>query len=85
MLGERKVAIVGTGNVGTTFAYALMMSGLANQIPLIGRSPEKVRAHVMDLNHGMMFVPPTQIYEGAYIIFKKEFIYVSWPCSRIHK
>ena len=63
---ERKVAIVGAGNVGSTFAYALMMSGLANDIPLIGRTPEKVKAHVMDLNHGMMFVPPTRIYQGNY-------------------
>ena len=58
---DRKVAVVGTGNVGTTFAYALMMSGLANNIPLIGRSPQKVKANVMDLNHGMMFVPPAGI------------------------
>jgi L-lactate dehydrogenase len=65
-VSERKVAIVGTGNVGATFAYALMMSGLANNIPLIGRTPGKVKAHVMDLNHGMMFVPPTRIYEGNY-------------------
>lgn len=66
LVSERKVAIVGAGNVGTTFAYALMMSGLANDIPLIGRTPEKVKAHVMDLNHGMMFVPPTRIYQGNY-------------------
>ena len=63
---DRKVAIVGTGNVGTTFAYALMMSGLANNIALIGRSPQKVQAHVMDLNHGMMYVPPAGIYQGDY-------------------
>ncbi len=65
-VSERKVAIVGTGNVGTTFAYALMMSGLANDIPLIGRTPEKVSAQVMDLNHGLMFVPPCRIYQGNY-------------------
>jgi L-lactate dehydrogenase len=65
-VSERKVAIVGAGNVGTTFAYALMMSGLANNIPLIDKDIEKVRAHVMDLNHGMMFVPPTRIYEGSF-------------------
>jgi L-lactate dehydrogenase len=63
---ERKVAIVGAGNVGATFAYALMMSGLANDVPIIDRTPEKARAHVMDLNHGMMFVPPTRIYEGNF-------------------
>ena len=63
---ERKVVVVGTGAVGSTFAYALMRSGLATTIALVGRSPEKVRAHVMDLNHGLMFVPPVDIYEGTY-------------------
>ncbi len=63
---ERKVVVVGTGAVGSTFAYALMRSGLTTSIALLGRSPEKVRAQVMDLNHGLMFVPPVHIYEGTY-------------------
>ncbi|MFW6323884.1 MAG: L-lactate dehydrogenase [Desulfovibrionales bacterium] len=63
---ERKVVIIGTGSVGATFAYALMRSGLASTIVLVGRSPDKVRAQVMDLNHGLMFVPPVHILEGTY-------------------
>ncbi|MFP4070747.1 MAG: L-lactate dehydrogenase [Desulfovibrionales bacterium] len=62
----RKVVIIGTGAVGSTYAYALMRSGLTSTIILVGRTPEKVRAQVMDLNHGLMFVPPVHIREGRY-------------------
>ncbi len=65
-LPERKVIVVGTGAVGTTYAYALMRTGLATSIALVGRNPDKVRAQVMDLNHGLMFVPPVHIFEGTY-------------------
>lgn len=61
-----KVAIVGTGQVGSTFAFALMVSGLATSIVLIDREPEIPEGHVMDLNHGLSFVQPSRIYVGDY-------------------
>jgi L-lactate dehydrogenase len=33
-----KIAIIGAGNVGSTFAYALMISGLAREIVLIDKN-----------------------------------------------
>ena len=63
---ERKVAIVGAGHVGATFAFALMISGLATSIVLIDLSPERAEGHVMDLNHGLSFVQPSAIYVGDY-------------------
>lgn len=63
---RRKVAIVGAGQVGATFAFALMMSGLASSIPLIDVVPERAEGHVMDLNHGLSFVQPSKIYVGDY-------------------
>jgi L-lactate dehydrogenase len=63
---ERKVVIIGTGAVGSTYAYALMRSGLATSISMVGRDAKKVRAQVMDLNHGLMFVPPVNISEGTF-------------------
>ena len=33
-----KVAIVGVGNVGTTFAYALLLSGVVSEIVLIDKN-----------------------------------------------
>jgi L-lactate dehydrogenase len=62
----RKVVVIGAGAVGSTYAYALMRTGLATTIVLVGRTPERVRAEVMDLNHGLMFVPPVHIIEGSY-------------------
>lgn len=63
---ERKVAVVGTGQVGSTFAFALMMSGLATSIVLIDVTRERAEGHVMDLNHGLSFVQPSRIYVGDY-------------------
>ncbi len=59
-----KVAIIGTGAVGTTIAYAVMMRGLARELVLVDKHQEKARAEVMDLNHGAMFVPPVSIRSG---------------------
>ena len=36
-----KIAIVGVGNVGATFAYALLGSGLASQIVLIDANEKR--------------------------------------------
>ncbi len=60
-----KVAIIGAGTVGATIAYAVMMKGLARELLLVDRLPEKARAEAMDLNHGAMFVPPVQIAAGT--------------------
>lgn len=71
MIGEepivqRKVAIVGTGQVGATFAFALMVSGVAMEIILINRNRELAEGHAMDLNHGLGFVQPVKIRAGDY-------------------
>jgi len=63
---RRKVAIVGAGQVGSTFAFALMISGLATSIVLIDQAPEIAEGHVMDLNHGLSFIQPSRIYVGDY-------------------
>jgi len=61
-----KVAIIGPGNVGSTFAFALMISGLAREIVLIGRDRKRAEGECMDLNHGASFVPPVNIYAAGY-------------------
>ncbi len=62
----RKVAIIGTGQVGSTFGFALMVSGLATRIVLIDQDTQRAEGHVMDLNHGLSFVQPCSIYVGDY-------------------
>lgn len=56
-----KVGIVGAGSVGATIAYAAMIRGVAKQICLYDVAKAKVDAEVLDLNHGLMFVPMANI------------------------
>ncbi len=61
-----RVAIIGTGFVGATFAYALLQSGLASEIVLIDANKAKAEGEAMDLNHAVPFVQPTRIWAGEY-------------------
>jgi len=61
-----RVAIIGTGNVGATFAYALMLNGLAAEIVLIDVNKSKAEGEAMDLNHGVPLAHPTRIWSGTY-------------------
>jgi L-lactate dehydrogenase len=61
-----KIAIVGVGNVGSTFAFALMISGLAREIVLIDINEKLANGECMDLNHGLSFSHPTKIYTAGY-------------------
>lgn len=64
---EPKVVIVGAGAVGSTFAYTLMNSGLAEEIVLIDKDRERAEGEAMDLNHGLFFAPPVGISAGDYV------------------
>lgn len=61
-----RVAVVGTGNVGSTFAYALLLSGLAAEIVLMDANRAKAEGEAMDLNHTEPFTYPTRIWAGDY-------------------
>src|SRR5215212_6207404 len=61
-----RVAVVGAGNVGATFAYALLLSGLAAEIVLIDAHREKAEGEAMDLNHTVPFAHPTRFWAGDY-------------------
>jgi L-lactate dehydrogenase len=59
-----KVAVIGAGAVGATIAYACMIRGVAKQIALHDLNRTKVDAEVLDLRHGLQFVPAAMI-EGS--------------------
>lgn len=61
-----RVVVVGLGNVGATLAYALLFSGLAEEIVLIDSNFPKAEGEAMDLNHAVPFVHPTRIWAGNY-------------------
>jgi L-lactate dehydrogenase len=59
-----KIGIIGAGRVGSTIAYAAMIRGVAKQISLYDPTRSKVDAEVLDLSHGLMFVPMASV-EGS--------------------
>lgn len=61
-----RIAVVGTGNVGSTFAYALLLSGLAAEIVLIDANHGKAEGEAMDLQHTVPFAHSTRIWAGDY-------------------
>jgi len=61
-----RVAVVGVGNVGATFAYTLLLSGLAAEIVLIDSNHAKAEGEAMDLNHAVPFTHPTRVWAGDY-------------------
>jgi L-lactate dehydrogenase len=61
-----RVAVVGTGNVGATFAYTLLLSGLASEIVLIDANKARAEGEAMDLNHAVPMAHPTRIWAGGY-------------------
>lgn len=61
-----KIVIVGIGHVGSTYAYSLMISGLAREIVIIDQNRELAEGVALDLNHGLSFAYPTRIRGGDY-------------------
>ena len=61
-----RVVVVGAGNVGATFAYALLFRGLAAEIVLIDANHARAEGEAMDLNHAEPFTNPTRVWAGSY-------------------
>ena len=61
-----RVAIVGVGNVGASFAYALLLSGLAAEIVLIDANERRAEGEAMDLHHAVPFTRPVRVWAGSY-------------------
>jgi L-lactate dehydrogenase len=56
-----KVAVVGAGSVGATLAYACLIRGVGRTIAIYDINADKTRAEVLDLNHGLQFVPQATV------------------------
>lgn len=66
-LKKSKVAIVGTGLVGSSTAFSLITQGVCDEILMIDINPEKALGEVMDLNHCIEYLNRnTKIIPGSY-------------------
>ncbi|MED4351100.1 L-lactate dehydrogenase [Schinkia azotoformans] len=62
-----RVVLVGTGFVGSSYAFAILNQGVTEELVLIDLNKEKSEGDAMDLNHGLPFAPvPTKIWFGDY-------------------
>lgn len=66
MRENTKIVVVGSGAVGSTFAYTVLLKGLANELVIIDINKDKAEGDALDLNHGMLLAQPMKIYAGDY-------------------
>ncbi len=61
-----KVAIVGAGRVGSTYAYTLILQAAVSQISLVDVRMERAQGEAMDLGHAASLSAPVHLSAGTY-------------------
>jgi L-lactate dehydrogenase len=61
-----KIGIVGSGLVGATAAYALVMQGVGREIVLVDQKWERAAAEADDIRHAVPFTHPLEVRAGGY-------------------
>jgi L-lactate dehydrogenase len=61
-----KVGIIGSGMVGATSAFAIMMRKAASNIVLIDANEKRAIAEAQDIMHAVPFAAATDVYAGDY-------------------
>ncbi|QGF23320.1 L-lactate dehydrogenase [Raineyella fluvialis] len=62
-----RILLVGAGDVGAAYAYALVNQGITHDLAIIDLNETKARGEVEDLNHGVVWAPsPTNVRFGSY-------------------
>ena len=66
VVNSRKVAVIGTGFVGSSSAFALMESGLFSEMILLDADQNRAEGEALDISHGLPFARPMKITAGTY-------------------
>ncbi len=61
-----KVGIIGSGFVGSTAAYAMVMRGVGREIVLVDLNKERAQAEADDILHAVPFAHPIRVSAGDY-------------------
>lgn len=65
-VGNRKIAIVGSGYVGASIAYALTIKDIAREIVLIDFDKRKSEGEAIDIRHGISSMGIVDLRSGDY-------------------
>lgn len=63
---DSKIILIGTGAVGSSFAYASTLLGVGRELGIIDINEDKVEGEVMDLTDAISFTKPKNIYKADY-------------------
>jgi L-lactate dehydrogenase len=61
-----RIGIVGSGFVGSTAAYAMVMNGVGREIVLVDRDTRRAAAEANDIDHAVPFSHPLRVRAGDY-------------------
>ncbi|NLX10089.1 MAG: L-lactate dehydrogenase [Chloroflexi bacterium] len=61
-----KIGVIGSGLVGSTTAYALVMRGIGREIVLVDLNKERAQAEADDILHAVPFAHPLHVRAGDY-------------------
>lgn len=65
-LGRQKVALVGDGAVGSSYAFAMMQQGIAEEFVIIDVVKERTEGDALDLEDAQVYTSPKHVYSGDY-------------------
>ena len=63
---HKKVILVGDGAVGSSYAFALVNQGIAQELGIVDLFKDKTQGDAEDLSHALAFTSPKKIYSADY-------------------
>ena len=63
---HQKVILVGDGAVGSSYAYAMVLQGIAQEIGIVDIFKDKTKGDAIDLSNALPFTSPKKIYSAEY-------------------
>lgn len=63
---KTRIVVIGTGAVGSTTAYTLLLRERMDELVLIDAHQEKAEGDALDMNHGQPFLGQVKVWAGTY-------------------
>ena len=63
---HQKVVLVGDGAVGSSYAYAMVQQGLAEELAIVDINKKRAEGDTLDLEDATVFTAPKKIYAADY-------------------